>query len=77
MFQHTGMEMGENLRATMANALTAYKEINEHLPERIIIFRDGVGDGQVSCVCVCYYLKCYISQDIVCAKPFSSFSLYF
>ena len=49
MFQHTGMELGDNLKITMANALNAYEELNKALPERIIVFRDGVGDGQVSC----------------------------
>ena len=33
-----------------AAALRYYNEINDDLPERIIIFRDGVGDGQLSAV---------------------------
>lgn len=28
-------------------ALKKYREINGHDPERIIVYRDGVGDGQV------------------------------
>ena len=47
MFQHTGMELGDNLKACIANALQTYKEVNGALPERIIVYRDGVGDGQV------------------------------
>ncbi len=49
MFQHTGMELGDNLKACTANALQKYSEINRALPDRIIIYRDGVGDGQVCC----------------------------
>ena len=33
-------------------ALHKYNEINKNLPDRIIVYRDGVGDGQVSC----YYI---------------------
>ena len=31
-------------------ALRKYHEVNGKLPDRIIVYRDGVGDGQV-CVC--------------------------
>ena len=31
-------------------ALRKYSEINNDLPERIIIYRDGVGDGQLKLV---------------------------
>lgn len=31
-------------------ALRKYQEINSTLPDRIIIFRDGVGDGQLQYV---------------------------
>ena len=31
-------------------ALRKYQEINNDLPERIIIYRDGVGDGQLKLV---------------------------
>ena len=44
----------ESLHAIPMNSFTAalrkYNEINENLPERIIIFRDGVGDGQLRAV---------------------------
>lgn len=31
-------------------ALRKYNEINKTLPDRIIVFRDGVGDGQLAAV---------------------------
>lgn len=31
-------------------ALRKYREVNKALPERIIIYRDGVGDGQLAAV---------------------------
>lgn len=32
---------------SMTNSLNVYKERNGYLPDKIIIFRDGVGDGQL------------------------------
>ena len=37
-------------------ALRKYHEVNGRLPDRIIVYRDGVGDGQVCvgvCLCLC------------------------
>ena len=51
MFQHTGQELADNLKVCMTAALKNYHEINGRLPERILVYRDGVGDGQVS-ICV-------------------------
>jgi len=34
----------------MAGAMKNYYKINNMLPERIIVFRDGVGDGQLETV---------------------------
>ena len=47
MFQHTGQELADNLKECMSKALRKYHEINGALPDRIIVYRDGVGDGQV------------------------------
>ncbi|XP_030846820.1 seawi isoform X1 [Strongylocentrotus purpuratus] len=55
-FQHAQGEFGANLSTLMNNALKRYYQINEKFPERIIIFRDGVGDSQVNLV-VDYELK--------------------
>lgn len=49
-FQHTGMELIDELKTCMTAALRKYSEINGDLPERIIIYRDGVGDGQLRLV---------------------------
>ncbi len=48
MFQSTGQELADNLKVAMTSALHNYHKINGVLPDRIIIYRDGVGDGQVS-----------------------------
>ena len=47
MFQHTGQELADNLKECMSKALRKYHEVNGALPDRIIVYRDGVGDGQV------------------------------
>ncbi len=47
MFQHTGQELADNLKECMARALRRYHDINKTLPGRIVVYRDGVGDGQV------------------------------
>lgn len=47
-FQHSGQELDDNIGVCMSTALYHYKLINKVLPERIVIYRDGVGDGQVS-----------------------------
>lgn len=36
----------------MKEALRAYFEKNKSLPERIIVYRDGVGDGMLGAVVV-------------------------
>ena len=48
MFQSTGQELADNLRTAMSSALHYYHKINGVLPDRIILYRDGVGDGQAS-----------------------------
>ncbi|CAH3013726.1 unnamed protein product [Porites evermanni] len=49
-FQHTGMELIDGLVVNMRAALRRYNDINRELPDRIIIYRDGVGDGQLQTV---------------------------
>lgn len=49
-FQHTGQELADNLKLCMTNALKVYHSINNSLPERIVVYRDGVGDGQLPAV---------------------------
>lgn len=43
-------ELVNGLTGSMEAALTAFKKFNSYLPERIILYRDGVGDGQLSFV---------------------------
>lgn len=50
MFQHTGQELADNLKVCMTAALKNYHQINGCLPERIMVYRDGVGDGQLPAV---------------------------
>ncbi|XP_033172824.1 protein aubergine [Drosophila mauritiana] len=46
--EHTkGQELSEQMSLNMACALRSYKEQHRSLPERILFFRDGVGDGQL------------------------------
>ena len=40
-------EIGSGLAASLGLALTAYYTYNNFYPERIIVYRDGVGDGQL------------------------------
>lgn len=42
-----GNEMSNDLALSISKALRAYKEANHALPERLVIYRDGVGDGQI------------------------------
>nr|XP_022341463.1 piwi-like protein 1 isoform X1 [Crassostrea virginica]XP_022341464.1 piwi-like protein 1 isoform X1 [Crassostrea virginica]XP_022341465.1 piwi-like protein 1 isoform X1 [Crassostrea virginica] len=49
-FQHTAEELINGLVITLRGALEKYHEVNGVLPERIIVFRDGVGDGQLGAV---------------------------
>ena len=46
-FQGQKQEVADNLKTCTTGALKKYFENNGVLPERIIIYRDGVGDGQV------------------------------
>lgn len=50
VFQHSMQELMDGLKMCMAAALKKYHEINGALPTRIVIYRDGVGDGQLSAV---------------------------
>lgn len=40
-------ELGNGLCFAMKASLIAYREENGHLPERVIVYRDGVGNGQL------------------------------
>lgn len=40
-------ELIGGLTASMEQCLTKYKELNNSLPERVVLYRDGVGNGQL------------------------------
>ncbi len=48
--QGKGQEIADGLKVCMKAALSKYHEANQCLPERVIVFRDGVGDGQINIV---------------------------
>merc|ERR1712142_1178673 len=50
MHTNTSQELNDNLLPNMTKMLRRYNEVNGHLPGRIIMYRDGVGDGQISYV---------------------------
>ncbi|KAI8521140.1 Piwi-like protein 2 [Branchiostoma belcheri] len=49
-FQLPGQELMDGLKLCLTAALKKYHDVNHELPERIFIFRDGVGDGQLTTV---------------------------
>lgn len=64
-FQMVGQELTDSLKPAFLQAIKKYKEVNNCLPERIIIFRDGVSDGQLKTVHdheVKQFLSCF-AQD--------------
>jgi aubergine-like protein len=48
--QHTQMELADGLKICMTAALKEWTTINGAPPDRVIIYRDGVGDGQLHAV---------------------------
>lgn len=47
LFQSQMQELHDGLKVCFMAALRKYNELNETLPERVLIYRDGVGDGQL------------------------------
>lgn len=45
-----GEELSNDLKVNVVKALKQFMDINHVLPERILFFRDGVGDGQIQYV---------------------------
>lgn len=48
--QPVNQELIDGLKLCMVSAITKYHEVNHRLPDKIIVFRDGVGDGQLNTV---------------------------
>jgi aubergine-like protein len=56
----SGNELSDNLKINFIKALRAFQKENKKFPERIIFYRDGVGDGQIEYVLqheIGYYLS--------------------
>ncbi|XP_056889772.1 piwi-like protein 1 [Takifugu flavidus] len=47
VLQHKGQEIMDGLKSPFIAALKEYLKCNNCLPSRIIVYRDGVGDGQL------------------------------
>ena len=50
MHEERAQELHDNLVPNISKILRKYNELNGHLPCRIILYRDGVGDGQINYV---------------------------
>ncbi|XP_073321445.1 piwi-like protein 1 [Pagrus major] len=50
VLQHKGQEIMDGLKMALSAALKDYLKFNDCLPSRIIVYRDGVGDGQLHSV---------------------------
>jgi aubergine-like protein len=46
----SGEEISSQFSVNIAKALHTYKDEHQELPERIVVYRDGVGDGQIDYV---------------------------
>uniref|UniRef100_A0A8C3ILA1 Piwi like RNA-mediated gene silencing 1 n=1 Tax=Chrysemys picta bellii TaxID=8478 RepID=A0A8C3ILA1_CHRPI len=47
VFQDRGQELVDGLKVCLQAALRSWFSCNNHMPSRIIVYRDGVGDGQL------------------------------
>lgn len=54
-----GEQISNYLGINVITAIKKYHKLNGTLPQKIIIYRDGVGDGQIE------YVKNYEVEDIV------------
>ncbi|KDR12118.1 piwi-like protein Ago3 [Zootermopsis nevadensis] len=46
-FQGPGQELVDGLKTCLISALKYYYDVNHRFPDRIVVYRDGVGDGQL------------------------------
>ncbi|XP_076003583.1 piwi-like protein 2 [Genypterus blacodes] len=67
-FQTTNEELIDGFRVCLLTALKKYYEVNHNLPEKIVVYRDGVSDGQLK------YVELYeIPQLLTCFKTFPDY----
>ncbi|CAG5920323.1 unnamed protein product [Menidia menidia] len=67
-FQAPNEELINGLRVCLLAALKKYYEVNHNLPEKIVVYRDGVSDGQLKMV-----EQYEIPQLIKCFETFPSY----
>ncbi|XP_037339536.2 piwi-like protein 2 [Pungitius pungitius] len=67
-FQTPNEELINGFRVCLLAALQKYHEVNHNLPEKIVVYRDGVSDGQLNMVA-----QYEIPQLIKCFKTFPSY----
>ncbi|XP_064424197.1 piwi-like protein 1 [Latimeria chalumnae] len=67
VFQDRGQELIDGLKVCLQAALRSWYTYNNQLPQRIIVYRDGVGDGQLKTV-----VNYEVPQLLDCLKTIGS-----
>lgn len=67
--QPVSQEIVDGLKICLVSALTKFHEVNHSLPDKILVFRDGVGDGQLNTVA-----DYEVSQLRTCFTSFGEYS---
>ncbi|XP_034262027.1 piwi-like protein 1 [Pantherophis guttatus] len=67
VLQDRGQEIVDGLKVCLQAALRTWYSYNEHMPTRIIVYRDGVGDGQLKTL-----VNYEIPQFLECLKTVGS-----
>ncbi|KAI6073607.1 Piwi-like protein 2 [Aix galericulata] len=68
VFQMPQQEIADSLRLCLADALQRFHEMNHCLPKKIVVYRDGVSDGQLDTV-----VKYEIPQLQKCFDTFENY----
>ncbi|KAI4568727.1 hypothetical protein MJG53_014345 [Ovis ammon polii x Ovis aries] len=68
VFQDRGQELVDGLKVCLQAALRAWNSCNEYMPSRIIVYRDGVGDGQLKTL-----VNYEVPQFLDCLKSVATF----
>ena len=70
----SAQELHDNLCTNILKMLRKYNDLNGQLPARIILYRDGVGDGQISYVVdhEVKAIKVRLSPACICATIYFS-----